>query len=251
MRPMAIEKNIRLSVSYDGSQYHGWQRQDNGITIQGMIEEKIRTMVGAHVTLIASGRTDAGVHALHQTCNFRSVTSIPPDSLRKGLNGLLPDDIFIKHAEYVPLDFHSRYDCKSKMYEYRILNRETPDIFCRKYIWHIRRPLDISAISSCADVLTGTQDFSSFKSTGSGNTNPVRTVLLAELEVAKGDLLFFRIKADGFLRHMVRNIVGTLMNVGLGKTTPAQFKEILDSRNRRMAGRKAPPQGLFLVEVNY
>ena len=134
---MTIEKNIKLSLSYDGSRYHGWQRQDNGITVQEMIETKLMTMIGSEVRLIASGRTDAGVHALHQTCNFRTVTSIPPDSLRKGLNALLPDDIFIKDAEYVSLDFHSRYRCRSKMYEYRILNRETPDIFRRNYVWHI------------------------------------------------------------------------------------------------------------------
>ena len=122
-------KNIKLSISYDGSRYHGWQRQDNGMTVQEMVEEKIQTMTGVEVRLIASGRTDAGVHALHQICNFRIITSIPPDSLRKGLNGLLPDDIYISDAQYVPLDFHSRYNCKSKMYEYRILNREVPDIF--------------------------------------------------------------------------------------------------------------------------
>ncbi len=248
---MAIEKNIKLSVSYDGSQYHGWQRQDNGMTVQEMVEEKLRTMIGSEVRLIASGRTDAGVHALHQTCNFRTFTSIPPESLRKGLNALLPGDIFIKDAQYVPLDFHSRYHCKSKMYEYRILNREEPDIFLRGYVWQIRRPLNIGAILPCMDFLTGTRDFSSFRSTGSGNTNPVRTVLLAEIAVEKGDLLVFRIKANGFLRHMVRNIVGTLVDVGLEKTTPAQFKEILDSLNRQLAGIKAPPRGLFLVEVNY
>ena len=247
---MAVEKNIKLSVSYDGSKYHGWQRQDNGMTVQEMVEEKIRTMVGVEIRLIASGRTDAGVHALCQVCNFRTMTSIPPDSLRKGLNALLPDDIFVRNAEYMSLDFHSRYDCKSKMYEYRILNREVPDIFRRKYVWHIRRPLNISGIRRCMDTLRGTRDFSCFRSTGSGNTNPVRTVLTAEFGGAQGDLLF-RIKADGFLRHMVRNIAGTLIDVGRGKLTPAQFKKILDSRDRQMAGIKAPPQGLFLVEVNY
>jgi tRNA pseudouridine38-40 synthase len=247
---MTVEKNIRLSVSYDGSRYHGWQRQDNAMTVQEMIEEKLQTIVGVEIRLTASGRTDAGVHALHQTCNFRTSTSIPPDSLRKGLNALLPDDIFIKDAQNVSFDFHSRYDCKSKMYEYRILNREAPDIFRRKYVWHIRRPLDIDGVCHCMDLLKGTRDFSSFKSTGSGNTNPVRTVFLAEFGGAQGDL-FFRIKADGFLRHMVRNIVGTLVDVGRGKITPTQFKEILDSRDRQKAGIKAPPQGLFLMEVNY
>jgi tRNA pseudouridine38-40 synthase len=247
---MTVEKNIRLSVSYDGSRYHGWQRQDNAMTVQEMIEEKLQIMVGVEIRLTASGRTDAGVHALHQTCNFRTSTSIPPDSLRKGLNALLPDDIFIKDAQNVSFDFHSRYDCKSKMYEYRILNREAPDIFRRKYVWHIRRPLDIDGVCHCMDLLKGTRDFSSFKSTGSGNTNPVRTVFLAEFGGAQGDL-FFRIKADGFLRHMVRNIVGTLVDVGRGKITPTQFKEILDSRDRQKAGIKAPPQGLLLMEVNY
>jgi tRNA pseudouridine38-40 synthase len=241
---MTVEKNIRLSVSYDGSRYHGWQRQDNAMTVQEMIEEKLQIMVGVEIRLTASGRTDAGVHALHQTCNFRTSTSIPPDSLRKGLNALLPDDIFIKDAQNVSFDFHSRYDCKSKMYEYRILNREAPDIFRRKYVWHIRRPLDIDGVCHCMDLLKGTRDFSSFKSTGSENKDPVRTIFLAEFGGVKGDLLF-RVKADGFLRHMVRNIVGTLVDVGRGKITPTQFKEILDSRDRQKAGIKAPPQGLF------
>ncbi len=248
---MPVEKNIRLSLSYDGSRYHGWQRQQNGLTVQEVIEEKIRVMTRAEVRLIASGRTDAGVHALHQVCNFRTVSFIPPESLQRGLNGLLPDDILVKNAEYVPLDFHSRYHCKSKMYEYRILNRKAPDIFQRNYVWHISGALDTEAITRCTEFLPGMQDFSSFRAAGSENNNPVRTVFFAELCASAEGLLIFRIKADGFLRYMVRNIVGTLVDAGLGKTTPSRFKRILDSRNRQMAGMTAPPQGLFLMEVNY
>ena len=180
-----------------------------------------------------------------------SLRPFPRIPFEKALTGCSPMTSIFSDAQYVPLDFHSRYQCKSKMYEYRILNREVPDIFPRGYVWHIRRPLNIGAMSRCMDVLAGTRDFSSFKSSGSGNTNPVRTVFLAELAFEKGDVLVFRIKADGFLRQMVRNSVGTLVDVGLEKTTPAQFSEILDSRDRRMAGMKAPPQGLFLMEVNY
>ena len=209
-------------------------------------------MIGSEVRLIASGRTDAGVHALHQTCNFRTVTSIPPDSLRKGLNALLPDDIFIKDAEYVSLDFHSRYHCKSKMYEYRILNRKDPDIFLRRLCLAYPATIEYQRHITLRGRSRGNSGIFPVSNQPEAEIPiPSERSLLAELAGEKEDLLFFRIKANGFLRHMVRNIVGTLIDVGLEKTTPAQFKEILDSRDRQMAGMKAPPQGLFLVEVNY
>jgi tRNA pseudouridine38-40 synthase len=243
--------NIKLVLTYDGSRYHGWQRQPNGTTIQEVIEEKIQTMVKEAVTLIASGRTDAGVHAFNQVCHFKTNSAIDPAILKKGLNSLLPEDILVTDAEYVSLDFHARYDAKSKTYEYRILNREEPDIFRRKYVWHIRMPLDVVKMRKCAAFLLGTHDFSSFKSSGSGNINPVRSVLNAGIYGPESGRLRFVIEADGFLRHMVRSIVGTLVEAGLGKINSSGFKEIIESKDRNMAGVKAPAQGLFLIKVLY
>lgn len=248
---MMDHKNIRLIVAYDGTRYHGWQRQKNGMTLQEVMEEQIRVMTGASHTLIASGRTDAGVHALNQVCNLVTRSSIPPQSLQKGLNSLLPDDIFVKHAGWVPIDFHSRYSAKSKIYEYRILNSETPDIFQRNFIWHVKPPLNVEAMAVCLSHLRGSHDFSSFRSSGSNNTDPVRSVLTAELHGPENGRLRIVIEADGFLRHMVRNIVGTVVNAGLGKMDPHRFKEIVSLKDRRVAGVKAPPQGLFLVDVRY
>lgn len=245
------DKNIRLILAYDGSHYHGWQRQKNRLTIQGIIEEKIQVMVGEPVTLIASGRTDAGVHAVNQVCNFITRSHISPESIKNGLNSLLSDDILVRDAQYVPIEFHARYDAKSKIYEYRILNRKEPDLFQRKYHWHIRGPLDTDEMAKCLTLLVGRYDFSSFRSSGSGNINPVRSLMRAELHVPEDGHLKVIVEADGFLRHMVRNIVGTVVEVGLGKISCGRFKEIFASKDRRLAGIKAPAQGLFLMHVKY
>ena len=248
---MPEEKNIKLILEYDGTLYHGWQRQTSLPTLQELVEEKIETMTGEAVNLIASGRTDTGVHALYQVANFKTHTHLDPSIVRKGLNALLPADIFIKHAENVPLDFNSRYSAKRKTYEYRILNREEPDIFLRTYAWHIAADLNLEKMSTCLSMLIGRHDFSSFKSSGSGNKDPVREMLRAEIHGPKDDLITFFLEANGFLRHMVRNILGTVVEVGRGKLEINDFKEIFQSKDRKKAGIKAPPQGLFLMMVKY
>ena len=245
------KKNIKLILAYDGSQYHGWQRQSNQGTIQGVIEAKIEIMLREPVKLISSGRTDAGVHALNQVCNFITRSDIDPEVIKRGLNALLPDDIFVKKAENVPLEFHARYSAKSKIYEYRILNRQDPDIFMRRYVWHIRKPLDSQKMVKCLTFLIGRNDFSSFRSSGSANMDPVRSVMRAELHEADHEILRVIIEADGFLRHMARNIVGTIVAAGLGRISIDRFKEIFISKDRRSAGIKAPSQGLFLIKVLY
>jgi tRNA pseudouridine38-40 synthase len=250
---MGEPKNIRLILEYDGTRYHGWQRQKTDITVQGVLEDSIRTMVGEPVVLVGSGRTDAGVHALKQVCNFMTRSEIDPDSMRRGLNSLVPDDIFIKHMEYVPLDFHSRYSVKSKTYEYRIWNRKEANVFLRNYSWHIRGDLDIDMMKAGLSILIGRHDFSSFKSSGSTNKDPVRNILLAELHGPSEGTLFLLLEADGFLRHMVRNITGTLVDLGKGKLSLKGFKEILRSPQRHavVGIKKAPPQGLFLKDIRY
>ena len=244
-------RNIRLVVAYDGTRYHGWQRQKNGLTIQAVIEERLQLITQSPVKLLASGRTDAGVHALNQVCNFKTPSEIPIDTLKRGLNALLPPDIFVKEAAVVPLEFHSRYGAKSKIYEYRILNRKNPDIFRRNVLWQIRFPLNVETMSECLSVIRGTHDFSAFKSSGSANTDPVRTLLNNCIESDEDGVLRIIVEGDGFLRHMVRNIVGTLVEAGTGRMDLKRFAEVLESGDRRMAGKKAPPQGLFLVAVTY
>jgi tRNA pseudouridine38-40 synthase len=245
------QKNIKLVIAYDGTGYFGWQRQPNQPTIQGTIEEKIGLMVGTPVALIGSGRTDAGVHAFNQVANFRVSTALTPPVFLKGLNSLLPESIIIKQAEYVPLDFHARYDAKSKTYEYRIYNGELPSPFLRHYAWHISRSLDVTPMKECLEIITGTHDFSTFCSGGDGQTNAVRTMIQAALSIREGDLLLFEFEANGFLRHMVRNIMGTIAKAGLGETSVEAFHEILDSKDRQKAEAKAPPGGLYLKDVRY
>lgn len=248
--PMELRRKIKMVLQYDGTSYHGWQRQKQEITLQGVIEEKIRIITGEFSTLIASGRTDAGVHALGQVCHFLTNSAIAPEALRKGLNSLLPDDILIREVQEAPADFHARYSARSKVYEYRILNRPQPDPFLRFYSWHVPFRLNGDAMKECLSLLRGKHDFSSFRSSGSENVNPTREMILADLRVEDG-MLRFQFEADGFLRHMVRNIVGTLVEVGEGKRDPEAFGKILESKDRQKAGVKSPPQGLYLVTVRY
>ncbi len=210
-------KNFKLTIEYDGTAYHGWQRQKNERSIQGEIEKAIMTMTGEKTSLIGSGRTDAGVHALGQVANFHSDTDLAPSAFLKGLTSLLHEDIVIKACSRVHRQFHARYDAKSKTYIYRILNLSQPAAIYRQYAWFINKKLDIDAMKEAIAYIVGTHDF----------------------------------KADGFLRFMVRNMVGTLVEVGRGKITPNEFKRILLARDRNLAGATAPPHGLFLMEVKY
>ena len=245
-------RNIKMVLAYDGTQYHGWQWQKNALSIQAIVEEKIQILTREHVTVIASGRTDAGVHALHQVCHFLTHSDMDPESIRKGLNSLLPEDILVRHAEQAPFDFHARYSVKSKTYEYRLLNREQPDLFIRHYAWHMPRKLDMARMEACLSLLRGRHDFSSFKSARSDNLNPVREMIRAELhDSPDSGLICFVFEADGFLRHMVRNMVGTVVEVGSGRISLEEFQEILGAKDRKRAGLNAPPQGLFLTMVRY
>lgn len=249
---MSETKNIRLIMQYEGANYHGWQRQKDEVTIQELVEDKLRIMTGRPVAVYASGRTDSGVHALHQVCNFLTETKIPPESIKNGLNSLLPNDIYISKAEYAEPGFHSRYSAKSKSYEYRILNTRDIDIFLSRYVWHIKDDLNFDEIRKCLSLLTGKHDFTAFRSSGTSNVNPVREIFRAELtETHEDGTVRFYFEAEGFLKHMVRNIVGTIVDAGKGKITSREFQEIIESKDRKRAGCKAPPQGLFLTMVKY
>jgi len=244
-------KNFKLIIEYDGTNYHGWQRQKQDRTIQQEIEQALLTMTARQVTLNGSGRTDAGVHAFGQVANFLCETDLSPEVFQKGLGSLLPDDIVIKDCRLVDESFHARYDVISKIYHYQILNRKVPTAIGRHYAWFVRRKLDTAAMRSAISHIIGSHDSKSFEGTGSPRSHTTRHVMAADLIENNEGSVTFKIEADGFLRYMVRNIVGTLVDVGLGKVTPAGFKDIQESKNRSNASATAPAHGLFLMEVRY
>jgi len=246
-----MEKKFKLVIEYDGTAYHGWQRQATDRSIQGEIEKALAVMTCREITLVASGRTDAGVHALGQVAHFTCKTQITAVEFLKGLNSLLPADIVIRSCETTSAQFHARYDARRKTYRYRILNRPVPSAVDNRFVWHLRQALDFDAMQAAAAHLVGQHDFKTFEGTGSPRSSTVRTIFKADLFREKEDGLIFEIEGDGFLRYMVRNIVGTLVEVGRDKITPGAFKTVLESRNREQAGATAPPQGLFLVSVEY
>ena len=246
-----MTKNFKITIEYDGTRYHGWQRQKTDRTIQEEIEKAIRTITGQQVSLAGSGRTDAGVHAYAQVANFKCETDLTARDLFGGLNSLTADDIVIGACEEVDASFHARYDVKSKTYVYKILNRPDPAAIGRQYVWHIRKELNLESLRAASAYLIGSHDFKAFEGAGSPRAHTTRSVFKARLVEEKDGYLAFEIEADGFLRFMVRNIVGALVDVGLGKISPADFKHILKSKDRDQAGATAPAHGLFLKNVNY
>ena len=244
-------KNFKLIIEYDGSRYHGWQRQKEDPTVQGEIEKALKEMTSKAVTVIGSGRTDAGVHAEGQVANFKCETRLAPEALINGLNSLLAPDIVIRACEQVSASFHARYHAKSKIYHYKILNRPIPAAIGRQYSWFIRQALDQDAMRAAISNIIGRRDFKAFEATGSPRQRTIRHVFSADLSEQQGGLLIFHIEADGFLRCMVRNIVGTLVDVGRKKLAAADLKRILDSKDRSQAGATAPAHGLTLIKVNY
>jgi len=248
---MDSRRNLRLLLEYDGTRYHGWQRQADAVTIQQTLEEALGRLTGEQVILIGSGRTDAGVHALGQVASFRTNSTIPLKAFHDGLNSMLPADIAVLEAADVPPEFQARKSARGKTYEYRILKRPTRSPLQRHYAWWIAQPLDLAALAAAAAVLPGEHDFTAFRASGSDNINPVRRVSAAAWREEAGGWLKFTITATGFLRGMVRSLVGTMVEVGRGKAPPTRMAELLASGARHLAGPTAPPQGLYLVEVFY
>jgi tRNA pseudouridine38-40 synthase len=242
--------NIKLTVEYDGTHYHGWQVQPTGETVQAVLEKAVSTVLGRPTHVIGSGRTDAGVHALGQVANFLSDTELEPHRVQRALNALTPDDVTIKAVEIVPDSFHARRDGRSRIYEYRILNRPSPSPFLLKFAWHVHDPLNIALMREAITCLGGEHDFSAFRAAGCDAVHSIRTIYLASLN-PRDELIVFTVEATAFLRHMVRNLIGTLVEVGRQQRTPQSFAEVLQSRDRTKAGIKAPARGLFLMEVKY
>jgi tRNA pseudouridine38-40 synthase len=248
---MGPRRNICLTLEYDGTCYHGWQRQKNALSIQEVIETALGRITGEAVRLIGSGRTDAGVHALGQVANFTTRSTVPLRAFLHGLNSFLPMDIVVLQAEEVPLTFHARYAALAKTYEYRILNRPVRSPLNHRHAWWLTSSLDATAMQQAATVLIGEHDFMAFRAAGSRPGHAVRRVREAAWHSLPEGWLTFTITANGFLRGMVRSLVGTLAEIGKGKYPPEYLGEVLEKRDRRLAGPTAPPQGLFLVKVEY
>jgi tRNA pseudouridine38-40 synthase len=246
-----MKKNFKLTIEYDGTRFHGWQIQKADPTIQAAIEKALATITGQPVRLNGAGRTDAGVHAVGQVANFHSETRLGAGELHRGLNSLLPPDIVIRACHVVNAAFHARFDARGKLYRYRIFNQPVPNAIGRQYEWFIRHPLDASAMRAALNQFVGRHDFSAFEGAGSPRAHSIRTVTAADLSVGPQGRLEITIAADGFLRYMVRNLVGTAVAVGSGKSAVSDVSGILASGDRSQAAPTAPPHGLCLVEVTY
>ena len=244
-------RNIKLIIEYDGAAYNGWQRQADVLTIQQVMEDTLSRIVNDKVVLIASSRTDTGVHALNQVANFRTSTKLPLRNLHLGANSLLPPDIVVKEMSEVPWEFHSQYQARGKIYHYRIYNNPVRAALARGISWFVHRPLDLEAMGRAARHFLGTHDFNAFCAAQCDVEDRVRTVTDVGFDREDGGMIVFRIEADGFLRHMVRNIVGTLVDIGRGRIPEDDILRILEARDRRLAGQSAPARGLCLMEVKY
>ena len=242
--------NIRLRISYDGTQYHGWQRQENALTVQQLIEEAIFKITGSMPSVCGCSRTDAGVHAASYYCNFYSETKIPCEKLPIALNTALPQDVRVEEACYVDDDFHSRFSAKNKTYRYYIRNSRVAGAFSGRYSHLIPVELDVEKMQQAAKHFVGEHDFTAFMATGGQQKTTVRTV--NSLTVEKNDkMICIEINANAYLYNMVRIITGTLVYVGMGKLTAEEIPEIIESKDRTRAGITAPAKGLFLYEINY
>jgi tRNA pseudouridine38-40 synthase len=243
-------RNISLVLEYDGTIYHGWQWQPNAITIQEVVQRGIEKILDHPVKIYAAGRTDTGVHAFGQVINFYTDKVIDIVSIIKGLNSLLPGDIRVKNAREVDESFQARYSAKSKSYIYCIVNTRYHSPFHVRYTWHIPYAVDARLMNESIKEIIGVHDFSSFKKKNEIYKRHEREVLRAGVK-RRGEFIYILIEATGFLRYMVRNIVGTLVLVGEGKISKEDFSAILQSRDRVNAGPTAPPQGLFLRKIRY
>jgi tRNA pseudouridine38-40 synthase len=244
---------LKLTLQYDGTNYAGWQRQKGQVSIQGLLEDALAPIAGAPVVVHGAGRTDAGVHALGQVASVSLETLIlarlDEPAVQRALNAVLPPDVRVWAVERAADDFHARYSARAKSYEYRIVNAPFVSPFDHRYAWHLPRPVDVEAMRRAASALVGRHDFAAFQATGSAVKTTMREVYSLEVR-HEPPLIMLRVRADGFLRHMVRTIVGTLAEVGSGRL-PERMPAVLASRDRGQAGPTAPAHGLFLLSVDY
>ncbi|KKR32788.1 MAG: tRNA pseudouridine synthase A [Candidatus Gottesmanbacteria bacterium GW2011_GWC2_39_8] len=247
--------NIKLKLQYDGTNYSGWQIQPKAATVEKVVTDCIERIFQEKIKLVGATRTDAGVHALGQTANFKTsrIDKMPSErQLLRSLNCLLPKDISVLEVETVDENFHSRFDAKGKIYKYQIWSSSVPSPFFYRYCWKIRYnpPLDLEAMNFAGKFLKGEKDFTSFQGAGCDAKTSVRRIDRVEFK-NNGNILEIWIEGSGFLKYMVRNIVGTLVNIGRGLTSPEQMEHIINAKDRKAAGETAPAQGLYLMEVTY
>ncbi len=247
---MPVLRNIKLTLSYDGTDFNGWQHQKGLRTVQGVLEDALDKIFPSYSRLVSAGRTDAGVHALGQVVNFFTPASMETGSIKRALNSLLPEDVYVRSAEDVEPAFHARFMAESKTYVYIIDTAVDMNPFIRKYALQVSGSLDIRGMEIAAGALVGEHDFSSFMGSGSSVKTVTRKVFVSTVFV-KGSRVYYIIRGSGFLRHMVRNIVGTLIKVGQAKIDPEDIVYIMNARDRTKAGPTAPPQGLYLLGVSY
>ena len=263
-------RTLKITLAYDGTRFVGWQRQAEGESIQGLLEDALARFEGSSVTVHGAGRTDAGVHALGQVASARVTFAHDTATLARALNALLPEDIRVIDVAEAAADFHARFHARSKTYAYGMRTTAVSTPFDRAYVWHLPEPLDLNAMREAAAALVGTHDFSAFQSTGTETSRTVRTIYRSELSdagraaaphraraagtppsSAPGGLLTYEVTGDGFLRHMVRAIVGTLVEIGRGRRRVTDMADLVAGGARADAGATAPARGLFLVRVDY
>jgi tRNA pseudouridine38-40 synthase len=248
-----VFRTLKLTLQYDGTDYIGWQRQASGTSIQGLLEDALRPIEGGDVTIHGAGRTDAGVHAIGQVASVRLTAAIDPATLARALNAVLPPDVRVAGADEMPDDFHARFSATGKIYEYRMVFGPFVSPFLRRYVWHVIPRPDVEAMRAAAAALAGEHDFAAFQGAGSEVQTSVRRLRRIEWHGAgvADDPLVLLVEGDGFLRHMIRNIAGTVVDIGLGRRPAGEMHAILASRDRARAGGTAPASGLFLREVLY
>ena len=244
-------RNIRIKIAYEGTRYQGWQKQDTSDnTIQGKFETLLSRMCEEDITIQGSGRTDAGVHALAQVANFQTNSQMTTEEMRKYMNQYLPEDIGVVEIEEVPLRFHSRLNAKGKRYSYRVWNSQIPNVFYRRYAYTVVEPLDVKAMEEAAKYFLGEHDFKAFTSTKKGKKSTIRRI--DRINIGKeGDLLTFTFEGNGFLYHMIRILVGTLLEVGKGERKADTIPKLIEEKNREKAGMLVPGKGLVLEAVFY
>ncbi len=243
-------RNLLLTISFDGSAYHGWQVQENAVTVQQTLQDALEHICSRRDNIVGCSRTDAGVHANMYCCNIRTESVIDCNKLVGALNAVLPRDIAATDCKEVDFDFHARYDCKSKEYIYKIWNSPNKNPFLYNYSLHYKYPLDEKFLSEQAKMFVGTHHFDSFCAAGSSVDDTERTVMNACVE-REGDMVIFRVEADGFLYNMVRIMVGTLIDISRGKIPPDSIDGIIAAKNRSVAGYTAPAHGLYLNKIHY
>lgn len=243
-------RNLLLTLSFDGSAYHGWQVQENAVTVQQALQDAFEHICGVRDNIVGCSRTDSGVHANMYCCNLRTEHTIPCDRLVTALNAVLPRDIAVSNCEQVPFDFHARYDCTSKEYIYKIWNSPNKNPFLYDYSLHYKYLLDAEMLDGQAKQYMGEYDFASFCAAGSSVASTVRNVTNASV-TRDGDMVVFTVEANGFLYNMVRIMVGTLIDISSGKIEKNSIADIIAAKDRGRAGFTAPPHGLYLNKINY